>query len=166
VVDAINDSVEQLLAPVPGGTAIVLNQMKTGLGVCFVVAVRQRPFRSEIGTQISVHRGDFGRGEHLVVRSVGGLGGLHDHLVEAVGGLRAGLDVLPVRCTRQAEVAVDVLDDLVETGAGRAMGGGGNQAVGLDTGRCGHCGLLLWVDGKAGRARSTPPGRQHHQRFE
>jgi hypothetical protein len=43
VVDAINDRVEQLLAPVPGASAIVLNQMKTGLGTRLVVAVQPAP---------------------------------------------------------------------------------------------------------------------------
>ena len=155
VVDAIDDRVEQIVAAVPAVAAVVLDQVVASLRVRFVVAVQHRPLAGIVAAQIGVHGPDFVDGKHLVIGSVCCRGRFYDQFVQLIGRPGSRLDVLSVGCAREPGIAMDRVDDLIETRPGQSGRRTPDKTVRPDSRTAGHG----WTPSKGRRDGQMRGGR-------
>ena len=121
VIEAVDHGVDEGIAAVLGVAAVVLYQVEAGFDAVLVIAVEFQPLFVVVGADVGID------GAHILDRDhpVDGYAGVLDRLVQdvvhAVGGGCAAFDVLGAGAARQAFIAFDHVDQLIQAGAGVAL---------------------------------------------
>ena len=125
VINAVGDSVHQVLAEELGGGAVVLDQVEAGFAAVLIVTVRLHERLIPVLAHPAVDHPQVVAADPAVEIDVGGADRLQQDLVELVGGRQTIVDVQSGGVARQAGIQPNPVHHPIKT----AAGGGGIAVV-------------------------------------
>ena len=125
MIDAVGDSIHQVLAEELSGGAVVLNQVEAGFAAVLIVTVRLHERLIPVLAHPAVDRPQVVAADPAVEIDIGGGYRLEKNAVEGVGGGQAVVDVQGGRMLGKAGIQPDPIHHPIKT----AAGGGGIAVV-------------------------------------